>query len=44
VVDEGVAEGLQLGDTFVVGCWGCARSHFFWVWWNRSTLPQVWGW
>ena len=21
-----------------------AASHFFRVWWNRSTLPQVWGW
>ena len=43
MVDEGVAEGLQLGDTFVVGCWGCARSHFS-VCWKRSTLPQVVGW
>jgi hypothetical protein len=23
---------------------GWAASHFFWVWWNRSTLPQVCGW
>ncbi|SRR6266540_4342748 len=23
---------------------GCLWSHFFSVWWNRSTFPQVWGW
>ena len=28
----------------VVGWTGWARSHFFMVCWNRSTLPQVVGW
>ncbi len=28
----------------VVGWSGWARSHFFMVCWNRSTLPQVVGW
>ena len=39
-------EAVQLALQHVPG-WsqgGCARSHFFRVWWNRSTLPQVCGW
>ena len=28
----------------MAGWWGWARSQFFIVCWNRSTLPWVWGW
>ena len=43
VVDELVDPGLglvELGD----GERRWRRNHFFSVCWNRSTLPQVWGW
>jgi hypothetical protein len=39
---ERVEQGLELVDG--VGCELCARSHFFIVCWNLSTLPQVVGW
>ena len=42
LVEELVEQGLQLGDGGGLGGW--ARSHFFRVCWNRSTLPQVVGW
>ena len=31
-------------SVMVAGCGSWARSHFFMVCWNRSTLPQVVGW
>jgi hypothetical protein len=31
-------------SAIVTGCRGWARSHFFRVCWNLSTLPQVVGW
>jgi hypothetical protein len=42
VGNEGVAEGLQVGQGLRLPVW--AVSHFFNVWWNRSTFPQVVGW
>ena len=46
---DGVVVGCRTGSAGVaarprVASQGCAVSHFFSVWWNRSTLPQVWGW
>jgi hypothetical protein len=40
-VSVGVEKCLEGGE--VAGGWGWARSHFFMVCWNRSTLPQVVG-
>ena len=42
LVDEGVEQGLEFGEGGRLVGW--ARSHFFIVCWNRSTLPQVVGW
>ena len=41
VSDEAVELGLELGQG--EGRIWRARN-FFSVWWNRSALPQVWGW
>ena len=40
-LDEGVEQGLEVIDRG--GLLELARSHFFIVCWNRSTLPWVWG-
>ena len=42
LVDEGSRRAWS--SAIVAGWTGWARSHFFMVCWNRSTLPQVVGW
>ena len=38
---KGVELGLEHGER---RCRRLLSRNFFWVWWKRSTLPQVWGW
>ena len=44
VLVDGSRSSRSWSSAMVLGWMGWARSHFFIVCWNRSTLPQVVGW